>query len=106
MDDVAVERRPVDRLVEQQAGAEPVHRQGGDQRPILPAPAGDRRVGPLTTRRAAMRPGQTKVAPGLVDPDEAGGVDTAGSLAPSSPLRLTAFARPPRLFSGSTRSVG
>ena len=99
MDDVAVEGRPVDRLVKEQAGAEPLDGQGGDQGPVLPTPLRDVAVRSLPAWRAAVDPAHPEVAAGLVDPYEASRVDIPGLLAPGSPLCLVALARPSRLFS-------
>jgi len=105
MDDVAVECGPVDRLIKEQAGAKPSDGQGGDQRPVPPAPAWHVAVGSVPAWSAAMGPGHPEVAAGLVDPDEAVRLDLTGLRPPGRPLLRVALARPPGLFFSSIRSV-
>jgi hypothetical protein len=91
MDDVALEGAVVDGLVEQQAGAEARQRERRDQRPVLPARAGGRPVRPPTPWRPTVPTRHPEVAAGLVDPDEAGRIDTARPVAPGGALCLVAF---------------
>jgi len=98
MNDVAVERCAVDRLVEQQAGPGPIQRQRRDQRPVRPASVGHVPTRPLSARCTAVGPSQPKVAAGLVDPDEPSRLNPTDLLALGGPLRFVALAGPSRLF--------
>ena len=56
----------------------------------------------LAARRPSVEPGQVRFGPGLVDEDEAGGVDAALIGSPARPMsayvRPVLFARDERLF--------
>src|SRR5262249_34387944 len=100
--DIGVEALAVDRPVEQARGFDAVVTQRGEERRSLPAAVRNLVDEPLAFRRPAPQAGHVGLRPGLVDEDQAPGVDEAlrgpSSFAVAAYVRAILLARDQGLF--------